>query len=107
MGDDFDLFPKRENLDPFSFGKKEKTAESDKPDSGEDLFGQEEQALGPLPDLSSTYLKASLRNHHYRFPIFPLVNRRQWSLLPPPGCPPFSRLPLRLLLSRMTLCLTS
>lgn len=54
MGDDFDLFPKRENLDPFSFGKKEKTTESDKPDSGEDLFGQEEPALGPLPDLSST-----------------------------------------------------
>jgi cell division septation protein DedD len=53
MGDDFDLFPKRENLDPFSFGKKEKTTESDKQDSGEDLFGQEEQALGPLPDLSS------------------------------------------------------
>ena len=57
MGDDFDLFPKRENLDPFSFGKKEKTAESDKQDSGEDLFGQEEQALGPLPDLSSNILK--------------------------------------------------
>jgi len=54
MGDDFDLFPKRENLDPFSFGKKEKTAEPDKPDSGEDLFGQEEPVPGTLPDLSSS-----------------------------------------------------
>ena len=51
MGDDFDLFPKRENLDPFSFGKKEKTADSDKPEAGEELFGQEPQAPVPPPDL--------------------------------------------------------
>jgi cell division protein FtsN len=51
MGDDFDLFPKRENLDPFSFGKKEKNAESDNADSGDELFGQKGQVPGPLPDL--------------------------------------------------------
>ena len=51
MGDDFDLFPKRENLDPFSFGKKEKASESDEADSGDELFGREEQAPGPPPDL--------------------------------------------------------
>jgi len=51
MGDDFDLFPKRENLDPFSFGKKEKTAESDKTDTVDEIFGLEEQAPGSLPDL--------------------------------------------------------
>lgn len=51
MGDDFDLFPKRENLDPFAFGKKEKTDESEKAGSDDELFGQEEKAAGPLPDL--------------------------------------------------------
>jgi len=51
MDDDFDLFPKRENLDPFSFGKKEKTTEPDKADSEDELFGHEEQAPGSLPDL--------------------------------------------------------
>lgn len=51
MGDDFDLFPKRENLDPFSFGKKEKASGSDEADSGDELFGREEQAPGPPPDL--------------------------------------------------------
>ena len=45
MGDDFDLFPKRENLDPFSFGKKEKSSESGKEGSSEELFGEEEQVL--------------------------------------------------------------
>ena len=54
MGDDFDLFPKRENLDPFSFGKKEKTTESDTADSGDELFGQEEKIPEPLPDLPSS-----------------------------------------------------
>jgi len=52
MGDDFDLFPKRENLDPFSFGKKEKTTDPGKPESGEDLFGEKEQSAGSMPDLS-------------------------------------------------------
>jgi len=51
MGDDFDLFPKRENLDPFSFGKKDKTTESDKAENAGEHFGQEEQAPGPLTDL--------------------------------------------------------
>ncbi|MGD8353766.1 MAG: SPOR domain-containing protein [Pseudomonadota bacterium] len=51
MGDDFDLFPKRENLDPFSFGKKEKSSEKDKAESGEELFGQSEPESGELPDL--------------------------------------------------------
>ena len=51
MGDDFDLFPKRENLDPFSFGKKETTSEPDKEEGGDDLFGKEEQGMGELPDL--------------------------------------------------------
>jgi cell division septation protein DedD len=41
MGDDFDLFPKRENLDPFSFKTPEKKTEpQEKP---EDLFKPEEQ----------------------------------------------------------------
>lgn len=51
MGDDFDLFPKRENLDPFSFGKKDTKVEPDKAEEGDELFGQEEPARGPLPDL--------------------------------------------------------
>ena len=50
MGDDFDLFPKRENLDPFSFGKKEKTPETEKQEGEDDLFGQQEQAPGSPPD---------------------------------------------------------
>ncbi len=41
MGDDFDLFPKRENLDPFSFGTREKKPEPDKKEEAEDLFGQD------------------------------------------------------------------
>jgi cell division septation protein DedD len=53
MGDDFDLFPKRENLDPFSFGKKEKASTSEKGDTTDELFGQEEQAQETLPDLTS------------------------------------------------------
>lgn len=52
MGDDFDLFPKRENLDPFSFGKKDKDPETEKPEGSDELFGQEEQAPGALPDIS-------------------------------------------------------
>ena len=40
MGDDFDLFPKRENLDPFAFGKKEKAADAEKAEAGDELFGQ-------------------------------------------------------------------
>ncbi|MDF1534961.1 MAG: SPOR domain-containing protein [bacterium] len=54
MGDDFDLFPKRENLDPFSFGTREKKSEAELKEKGtEDLFGQEDQppAPPPLPDL--------------------------------------------------------
>ena len=53
MGDDFDLFPKRENLDPFSFGKKEKKPDQEKEGDGDDLFGQQEQPAdaGTLPDL--------------------------------------------------------
>jgi cell division septation protein DedD len=47
MGDDFDLFPKRENLDPFSFGTSEKKARKEE---AEDLFG-EEGKHPPLPDL--------------------------------------------------------
>lgn len=45
MGDDFDLFPKRENLDPFSFKTKEKKTEQ--PEQPEDLFGVEEQPSPP------------------------------------------------------------
>lgn len=48
MDDDFDLFPKRENLDPFSFGTQEKKTEKEK--GIDDLFGQEEPP-GGLPDL--------------------------------------------------------
>lgn len=51
MGDDFDLFPKRENLDPFSFGKKEKQTDKEKEDKGEELFGQEEKKPETGPDL--------------------------------------------------------
>ncbi|UCG37928.1 MAG: SPOR domain-containing protein [bacterium] len=51
MGDDFDLFPKRENLDPFSFGTKDRPKEPRK-EEPEDLFGKEEQEAPPtLPDL--------------------------------------------------------
>ena len=48
MDDDFDLFPKRENLDPFSFGTREKKTEEEK--GVDDLFGKEEPS-GTLPDL--------------------------------------------------------
>lgn len=51
MGDDFDLFPKRENLDPFSFGKKEKSSESEKDEGSDELFGQEERTPEAPPDL--------------------------------------------------------
>ncbi|GBE15145.1 sporulation related domain protein [bacterium BMS3Abin14] len=54
MGDDFDLFPKRDNLDPFSFGQDEKgPKEEDKPEEPADLvFGvKEEKAVDSLPDL--------------------------------------------------------
>jgi cell division protein FtsN len=51
MGDDLDLFPKRENLDPFSFGKKEKPANEEKAEAGDELFGQEERPSGSPPDL--------------------------------------------------------
>lgn len=44
MGDDFDLFPKKENLDPFSFGRPEKKSEGEKGDESVDLFGLEEEA---------------------------------------------------------------
>jgi len=49
MGDDFDLFPKRENLDPFSFGKQEKKGEKDEEDENFDLFGLEEDASPEPP----------------------------------------------------------
>jgi cell division septation protein DedD len=97
MGDDFDLFPKRENLDPFSFGKKEKTTESDKQDSGEDLFGLEEQALGPLPDLTSNISKGIPEEPPPPIPDLPLggpVSEEPSStsgvppLLPPPSPTP-------------------
>ncbi len=44
MGDDFDLFPKRENLDPFSFGTKdkEKSEVGDEKDPADFLFDQDE-----------------------------------------------------------------
>ncbi len=54
MGDDFDLFPKRDNLDPFSFGQDEKgPKEEDKPEEPADLvFGvKEEKAVDSLSDL--------------------------------------------------------
>jgi cell division septation protein DedD len=54
MGDDFDLFPKRENLDPFSFGTREKKNEADEAAEGpEELFVGESQPPSPppLPDL--------------------------------------------------------
>jgi cell division septation protein DedD len=92
MGDDFDLFPKRENLDPFSFGKKEKTTESDKADSDE-LFGQEEQPSGPLPDLppdlSLDHLTVDSSETTASPPDLPLDG--QESVVPPPasGMPPF------------------
>ena len=44
MGDDFDLFPKKENLDPFSFRKPEKKNEREKKDESVDLFGLEEES---------------------------------------------------------------
>jgi|GEM_PF-5991267 len=44
MGDDFDLFPKKENLDPFSFGRPEKKSEGEKGDESVDLFGLEEES---------------------------------------------------------------
>ena len=50
MGDDFDLFPKRENLDPFSFKTREKKPEQQ--EESEKLFDQEEKPSPPLPDLS-------------------------------------------------------
>lgn len=44
MGDDFDLFPKRESLDPFSFGTKDKGKEesSDEVDPADFLFDESE-----------------------------------------------------------------
>ncbi|NOY87431.1 MAG: hypothetical protein GXP52_09035, partial [Deltaproteobacteria bacterium] len=54
MDDDFDLFPKRDNLDPFSFGQKENgPKEEEKPEEPTDLvFGRkEEDAADSLPDL--------------------------------------------------------
>lgn len=54
MDDDFDLFPKRDNLDPFSFEQKEKAPEKkDKQEEPADLiFGEkEEKAVESLPDL--------------------------------------------------------
>jgi len=55
MGDDFDLFPKRENLDPFSFGKKDGTEVKEKgPDAEEEVFGQETPPT--LPDESTPAL---------------------------------------------------
>ncbi len=54
MDDDFDLFPKRDNLDPFSFGqKKNDPKEEEKPEEPADLvFGRkEEDAADSLPDL--------------------------------------------------------
>lgn len=54
MGDDFDLFPKRENLDPFSFGTREKKNEAEQQEEGpEELFSGESPPVAPppLPDL--------------------------------------------------------
>ena len=48
MDDDFDLFPKRENLDPFSFGtkdKKEQESEDDK-EPADLIFDQDEARPG-------------------------------------------------------------
>jgi hypothetical protein len=87
MGDDFDLFPKRENLDPFAFGKKEKSTEADKPDSGEDLFGQDEQALGSLPDLSSS-MPEGTPEAPPPLPDLPLGEPEASVLAPQPGMPP-------------------
>jgi cell division protein FtsN len=52
MGDDFDLFPKRENLDPFSFGTKEKAEETPDGATEDEVFGQEtagQPAITPPP----------------------------------------------------------
>jgi cell division septation protein DedD len=48
MDDDFDLFPKRENLDPFSFKTREKKTE--KQEESESLFDQEDAPAPPLPE---------------------------------------------------------
>ena len=50
MGDDFDLFPKRENLDPFSFGTREKKSEAEQAEKGtEELFGSTVQFPFEVP----------------------------------------------------------
>ena len=87
MGDDFDLFPKRENLDPFSFGKKEKTSSSEKGDPTDELFGQEDQAQETLPDLSGLTVDPPEK------PLppsgFPLDRPEDGAPAEEPGLPPF------------------
>lgn len=54
MGDDFDLFPKRESLDPFSFGTKSKKEEEKAKDGDrEDLLFDEESIQAPSEPTSS------------------------------------------------------
>jgi len=91
MGDDFDLFPKRENLDPFSFGKKEKTTEPEKAEGGDELFGKEEQPSAPLPepppdlppDLSLDHLTVDSRETAPSLPDLPLGG--PGAVAPPPA----------------------
>jgi cell division septation protein DedD len=78
MGDDFDLFPKRENLDPFSFKTREKKTEP--LEESEDLFGEREQPSPRHPDKPTAEPSASEPEVADAAPPGPLPD-----LEPPPG----------------------
>jgi cell division septation protein DedD len=97
MGDDFDLFPKRENLDPFSFGKKEKSSESEKDEGSDELFGQEERAPEAPPDLSVEIpadTPAASSEPQPPLPEPPLAGQEDFSAPTAGGAPPQEPPPL-------------
>ncbi len=98
MGDDFDLFPKRENLDPFSFGTREKKSEAEQTEEGsEELFGQEDQSVAPpLPDLPLDVFAPEPSASEGELPSLeptipdPLASQPPPLIQPPPADPPVS-----------------
>lgn len=91
MDDDFDLFPKRENLDPFSFGKKEKSSDSEKAEGSDELFGTEEQAPGSLPDLPIDLpadMPAASSAPPPPLQDLPLAGQEAFAVPPAAGAPP-------------------
>ena len=96
MGDDFDLFPKRENLDPFSFGKKEKNSESEKDEGSDELFGKDEQIPEAAPDLpvdipADTPVASPESPPPLTSP--PLADQEPFSAPPPAATPPLEHPP--------------